>query len=87
MEKISDKPNYIIPKKPYKEAGAGDPNDDPVEKAFKVDAMRRKIQTSNLIPQQKYAIPQTSNQEIGWDVSPMYTKDRRPHLYNKKKMF
>mmetsp|Transcript_26002 Transcript_26002/g.30012 ORF Transcript_26002/g.30012 Transcript_26002/m.30012 type:complete len:125 (-) Transcript_26002:209-583(-) len=73
MPKITDKPNHITPSCPYKQAKSSDPGDDPVDRAFKIDAMRRKIQTSGMVPRQKYKAPLTSNQEIGWEASPLVT--------------
>ena len=41
------------------------------DRAFRLDAMRRKIQSAGLQPRQKYPEPQTSNQDIGWFTNPL----------------
>lgn len=56
--------------------------DDPVDKAFKLDAMRRKIQIGGMIPRQKYAFPQTSSQEIGWETTPQITSQNKNSQWN-----
>ncbi len=58
MAVISDKPNYVTPKDPFmtKPAGANKnaleaiAGDDVVDRAFRLEAMRRKIQTAGMQP-------------------------------------
>lgn len=52
-------------------------HDDVVDRAFKLDAMRRKIQSAGLQPRQKYSAPQTSNQEIGWYTNPLVQQNEK----------
>lgn len=40
---ITEKPNYITPHNPYKEVKMDSLNDDVVDRAFRLEAMRRKI--------------------------------------------
>ena len=69
MAVISDKPNYVTPKEPFmtKPAGANKnalatpAGDDVVDRAFRLEAMKRKIQTAGMQPRQKYPIAQTTN--------------------------
>ena len=85
MAVISDKPNYVTPKAPFmtKPAGANEralaapANDDVVDRAFRLEAMRRKIQTATMQPRQKYPHSLTSNQEIGWFVNPLVPKTQK----------
>jgi hypothetical protein len=54
MAVISDKPNYVTPKQPFLEKPHGSrvteipANDDVVDRAFRLDAMKRKIQSAGL---------------------------------------
>ena len=43
MSNISEKPNHITPSYPYKKVKTDSIHDDVVERAFRLDAMRRKI--------------------------------------------
>ena len=70
---------------PYEVAKTYNPHDDPVDRAFKLDSMRRKIQTGGMVPRQKYSFPQTSNQDIGWDVSPSLTTKQHDSEWNQRK--
>lgn len=79
MAVITDKPTQVTPQQPFltKPVGAtgkaleAPPNDDVVDRAFRLEAMRRKIQTAGLQPRQKYPTTQTSNQEVGWYITPL----------------
>lgn len=53
------------------------PGDDVVDRAFRLEAMRRKISTAGMQPRQKYPTSQTSNQEIGWFVNPLVPKTKK----------
>ena len=53
MERITEKPNYITPSIPYWVTET-QVFDDTVERAFRLDAMRRKIVSAGLQPRQKY---------------------------------
>ena len=54
MAVISDKPNYVTPKQPFLEKPHGSrvtdipANDDVVDRAFRLDAMKRTIQSAGL---------------------------------------
>jgi hypothetical protein len=61
IENISDKPNSITPTNPYKEHKTINIMDDVVERAFRLDGMRRSIQSAGLRPRQKFMVPQTAN--------------------------
>jgi hypothetical protein len=58
MAVIADKPNYVTPKEPFMTKPAGSnmnaheipAGDDVVDRAFKLEAMRRKIQTASMQP-------------------------------------
>lgn len=50
MHNIPEKPNHITPQNPYKEVKQDNLSDDIVERAFRLDAMRRKIQSQGLQP-------------------------------------
>ena len=52
-------------------------NDDVVDRAFRLDAMRRKIQSANMQPRQKYPHAMTSNQEIGWYANPLVPQNKQ----------
>ena len=54
MTNIPDKPNHITPNNPYKLTKVDNLHDDVVDRAFRLDAMRRKIQSAGLQPRQKY---------------------------------
>lgn len=79
MAVISDKPNYVTPKEPFmtkpigqsKETAVTSAVDDVVDRAFRLEAMRRKIQSAGLQPRQKYPFAQTSSQEVGWNINPL----------------
>jgi len=49
-------------------------DDDVVDRAFRLEAMKRKIQTASMQPRQKYPVAQTSNQEVGWYLNPLVPK-------------
>ncbi|CAI2382569.1 unnamed protein product [Moneuplotes crassus] len=85
MEKITDKPNHITPSVPYKVSKETNTLDDPVDRAFKLDSMRRKIQTRGMVPRQKYVLPQTSAHEIGWHTGPAETTKQKHSQWNKKR--
>ena len=59
-------------------------HDDVVDRAFRLDAMRRKIQSAGLQPRQKYPYAQTSNQEIGWYSNPLVPQNKN-WQFNRKK--
>jgi hypothetical protein len=40
--------------------------DDPVEEAFSNEKLEKTLKTVTLAPRQKYDVPLTANQEIGW---------------------
>ena len=50
MTNIPDKPNAIVPSHPYRQFKADDLVDDATDRAFKIDSMRRKIQSAGLKP-------------------------------------
>ena len=50
VHNITDKPNYITPQNPFKEAKTDNLHDDVCDRAFRLDAMRRKIQSAGLQP-------------------------------------
>ena len=63
-------------------------NDDVVDRAFRLEAMRRKIQSAGMQPRQKYPMAMTSNQEIGWYINPLVPKsDKSKELttFNRQK--
>ena len=33
--------------------------------------MKRKIQTASMLPRQKFRVPQTANQDFGWEITPL----------------
>mmetsp|Transcript_18700 Transcript_18700/g.17815 ORF Transcript_18700/g.17815 Transcript_18700/m.17815 type:complete len:156 (+) Transcript_18700:12-479(+) len=84
MQNITDKPNYITPKHPFKEVKADNLNDDVVDRAFRLDAMRRKIQSAGLQPRQKYPHSITASQDIGWYTNPLVPKNKN-WQYNRQK--
>lgn len=43
VQNIAEKPNHITPANPYKEVKMDSLHDDVVDRAFRLDAMRRKI--------------------------------------------
>ena len=47
---ITEKPNHITPQHPYKDKKVDSLNDDVVDRAFRLDAMKRKIQSAGLQP-------------------------------------
>lgn len=72
---ITDKPNYVVPSRPGSIQSATTNKDDifgnhftedPVEEAFSNEKLEKTLRMVTLVPKQKYNIPQTSNQEIGW---------------------
>ena len=71
VNNISEKPNHITPSHPYKKVAVDNLHDDVVDRAFRLDAMRRKIQSAGLQPRQKYPYAQTANQDIGWYSNPL----------------
>jgi hypothetical protein len=78
MAVVSEKPNHVTPGQPFSTKPPGQHAepiaDDAVDRAFRLEAMRRKIQSQGLQPRQKYPFAQTSNQEIGWHVNPLVPK-------------
>ena len=48
MINLPDKPNHITPANPFKQVKTDNLNDDVVDRAFRLDAMRRKIQSAGL---------------------------------------
>ena len=50
MARDTEKPNQITPANPYKIVKTDTLHDDIVDRAFRLDAMRRKIQGANLQP-------------------------------------
>eukprot|EP00347_Sterkiella_histriomuscorum_P020538 403337423 len=73
---ITEKPNHITPQHPYKDKKVDSLNDDVVDRAFRLDAMKRKIQSAGLQPRQKYPHAMTSNQEIGWYNNPLVPQNK-----------
>lgn len=71
MQNISEKPNYVTPLNPYKSVKVDNIHDDVVERAFRLNSMRKKIQSAGMAPRQKFAFQQTSSQEIGWFNQPL----------------
>ena len=51
--------------------------EDFVDRAFRLEAMQRKIKTASMQPRQKYPLAQTSNQEVGWYVNPLVPKSTK----------
>ena len=60
MQTVTSKPNHITPKQPYQKTKVDDLADDRVERAFRLDAMRRKIVTAGMVPRQRATKPMTS---------------------------
>ena len=50
MQNITEKPNHVTPKQPFRTTKSDDLIDDRVDRAFRLDAMRRKIVTAGLQP-------------------------------------
>lgn len=73
---ITEKPNHITPANPFKVTKLDSLNDDVVDRAFRLDAMRRKIQSAGLQPRQKYPYAMTANQEIGWYSNPLVPQNK-----------
>jgi hypothetical protein len=64
MPVITEKPNQVTPSDPFKaknKTSNAPGTDDVVDRAFRLEAMRRQIQSANLQPRQKYPFAQTSN--------------------------
>lgn len=82
MALVSEKPNHVTPKDPFKTQKQSDKakevplNDDVVDRAFRLEAMRRKIQSAAMQPRQKYPFAQTSSQEVGWNATPLIKKSQ-----------
>ncbi|CDW74070.1 UNKNOWN [Stylonychia lemnae] len=76
IHNISEKPNHITPVNPYLDKKTESLNDDVVDRAFRIDAMRRQIQSAGLQPRQKYPHAMTSNQEIGWYSNPLVPQNK-----------
>ena len=80
MALVSEKPNHVTPNDPFKTQKQSDKakevplNDDVVDRAFRLEAMRRKIQSAAMQPRQKYPFAQTSSQEVGWNATPLIKK-------------
>jgi FAM183A and FAM183B related len=59
-----------------------------VDRAFRLEAMKRKIQSAGLQPRQKYPFAQTSSQEVGWLVNPLVPQSQKSKelwTFNRKK--
>ena len=76
---LAEKPNYVVPSDLKRQRGGPsqkqqDANEifgnhfteDPVEEAFSNEKLDKTLKSVTLIPRQKYDMPQTANQEIGW---------------------
>eukprot|EP00997_Jenningsia_sp_PLL12_P009136 NODE_6039_length_535_cov_61.061728_g5287_i0.p1 GENE.NODE_6039_length_535_cov_61.061728_g5287_i0~~NODE_6039_length_535_cov_61.061728_g5287_i0.p1 ORF type:complete len:157 (-),score=38.32 NODE_6039_length_535_cov_61.061728_g5287_i0:25-495(-) len=77
MANISEKPNHITPANPTHLTKTDNLKDDVVDRAFRLNGMKRKIASANMQPRQKYPHAQTSNQEIGWYVNPLVPKNKQ----------
>ena len=50
MQNITEKPNHVTPANPYKLVKVDNLQDDVVDRAFRLNAMKRKIQSASLQP-------------------------------------
>eukprot|EP00357_Protocruzia_adherens_P034674 CAMPEP_0115008264 /NCGR_PEP_ID=MMETSP0216-20121206/21795_1 /TAXON_ID=223996 /ORGANISM="Protocruzia adherens, Strain Boccale" /LENGTH=142 /DNA_ID=CAMNT_0002375611 /DNA_START=114 /DNA_END=542 /DNA_ORIENTATION=+ len=77
MTFLAEKPNNITPSKPYRDMKESYYASDPVGEAFSSEHLHKAFENQTKTPLQKYRIPQTSNQEIGWMNRPLTSNDRR----------
>jgi len=75
---LTEKPNHINPAdlklsnkdrqkaEEFNEIFENKYTEDPVEEAFSNEKLEKTIKNTMLLPRQKYEIPLTANQEIGW---------------------
>ncbi|EAR87567.1 hypothetical protein TTHERM_00070740 (macronuclear) [Tetrahymena thermophila SB210] len=84
---LAEKPNYVIPQDFKRQKGIqnqkkSDANEifgnhfteDPVEEAFSNEKLDKTLKTVTLVPRQKYDLPQTRNQEIGWFTNQLHVQ-------------